>query len=278
MRGASQRLCDAKRTPIALTRSADQAYHDRIAAAFDEAYDAPGGRAYTEAFTRRILTEAPVRAGQRVLDVGCGTGRFAVAIALQSDTGLGAGTGALSVVGVDQSRAMLARAARHAASAGVGQPVSFLQGTASAIPVCDGAFDLVLCFGVLHHTVGEGDPTGQDVLREMARVTRPGGRVVVVEPNAWNPYFFTTTWVWHGLQDRVAGYPRIAHERPLTMRFLRGGLARAGLVVERVATASPVEAFRGRNAGAVWKAAQWALEGPLRAFGTHVMAVGKRPG
>jgi SAM-dependent methyltransferase len=173
---------------------------------------------------------------------------------------------------------MLTLAARHALRSGQAvSAVSFLQGTAAAIPVADETFDLALCFGVLHHTVGEGDPSGHDVLQELARVTRPGGRVVVVEPNAWNPYFFATTWVWHGLQQRVAGYPRVEHERPLTKPFLRRGLTRAGLVVERVTTASPVEAFRGGTSGGIWRAAQWALEGPLRSLGTHLVAVATRP-
>lgn len=93
--------------------------------------------------------------GQRVLEVGCGTGllldrvrRFASYAA-----------------GMDLSAGMLARAQER------GLPVTL--GDATALPYADASFDLVYSFKVLPHVADI-----RAALREMARVTRPGGRVL----------------------------------------------------------------------------------------------------
>lgn len=246
------------------SKAQDQAYHDEIAASYDRAYEGPGGLAYTRAFTRRMLQTAPIGPGALVLDLGCGTGRFSAEIARQSGA---------TVVSVDLSRQMCRIATANLERQHRGRVVMT---DAESLPFRDGSFDLVFCFGVLHHVVGEGDPECRRILAEMARLSR--GRVLVVEPNIRNPYFFLTTYVYKGLQKRVAGYPRVEHERPLTKRFVRRAMERAGLRVDAVHTASPVEAFLGARSGWGMRAAQWLLERPLRPFGTHIVALGsKRP-
>lgn len=112
---------------------------------------------------RHVVRAAGVGPGASVLDVCCGTGD--VAFALRA-------AGA-EVVGVDFCAPMLApaKAKGHAT-----QRPRFVAGDALALPFADGMFDAVtVAFGIRN----VADPRAG--LREMARVCRPGGRVVVLE-------------------------------------------------------------------------------------------------
>ena len=127
--------------------------------------DAAGGQAAShkhESF--RALRAAP---GQRLLDVGCGTGDDVQALAEQVGPGG-------EVVGVDQDAALLEEARRRADSAPL--PVRFVQGDASALPFEDASFDGSRSERVFQHLT---DPL--HALREMKRVTCAGGRVVVLD-------------------------------------------------------------------------------------------------
>lgn len=108
-----------------------------------------------------VLDAAGVRAGDRVLDLACGTGVVArEAVARVGERG--------AVAGVDPGVGMLAVAAELAPEA------EFRQGTADALPHPDGAFDvLVSQFGMMFF----GDPAV--ALAEMQRVLVPGGRMAV---------------------------------------------------------------------------------------------------
>lgn len=102
--------------------------------------------------------------GDHVLDVGCGTGEDARALAaLVRD---------VAVVGVDASAERVREA--QARSLGLPRPVDFRVGDAAALPFDDDTFDACRADRVFHHLVDPGK-----ALAEMARVTRPGGRVVV---------------------------------------------------------------------------------------------------
>lgn len=111
-------------------------------------------------FLRPFLLNHP----GEVLEVGCGTGYFARAVA-------GALPGS-RVVGLDLDEARLAyaQARNHCSN------LSFARGDALALPFPSAHFDLVYCRFVLVHVK---DPT--QALQEMARVTRPGGRVVAYD-------------------------------------------------------------------------------------------------
>jgi demethylmenaquinone methyltransferase/2-methoxy-6-polyprenyl-1,4-benzoquinol methylase len=109
---------------------------------------------------RRETAAAVVSAGDRVVDVCCGTGDLALA-----DARVGG-----HVTGLDFSERMLERARRKSGS------IEWVQGDALALPFEDGAFDAA--------TVGFGVRNLQDLdrgLAELARVLRPGGRVGVLE-------------------------------------------------------------------------------------------------
>jgi len=101
--------------------------------------------------------------GDRVLDVGCGTGNYSRHLAEAAGDGL--------VVGLDASAAMLAAAAKR----GGGSNLAYLRGDAGALPFGDDQFDAVCCVGVIHSLE---DPVKS--LDEMVRVLAPGGRLTIM--------------------------------------------------------------------------------------------------
>jgi SAM-dependent methyltransferase len=109
--------------------------------------------------------------GQSVLEVGCGSGVFLPLLASAV-----APTG--RVVGLDHAPTMVAQARARVATAGLDAVVTVEAGDAYHLPFADDSFDAAHCERVLMHL---DDPTA--VLREMARVVRPGGRIVVAEPD-----------------------------------------------------------------------------------------------
>jgi SAM-dependent methyltransferase len=82
------------------------------------------------------------------------------------------------IFGIDREETWVKQAAARAAQAGYGDRVSYRLGDATAIPFHDGVFDLVTCQTLLIHVK---DPRA--VLREMMRVAKPGGLVLLAEPN-----------------------------------------------------------------------------------------------
>lgn len=113
----------------------------------------------------RLLARARLTPGQRVLDLGTGTGTVALRAAAQIAP-------AGHVAGVDISPKMLAIARRRAASAGSGN-VTFEEGRAEALPAADGSQDIVLASLSLMYVVDRHAAS-----REIARVLRSGGRLV----------------------------------------------------------------------------------------------------
>lgn len=117
---------------------------------------------------KRVLRHADLDPGERVLDVGCGTGTLAVA-ALSAEPGV-------QVTGVDADPKILEIARGRAAEHGL--DVTFDQGMASSLPYADESFDVVLSTLFFHHLTDEDKRrTGSEV----ARVLRPGGRAVVAD-------------------------------------------------------------------------------------------------
>lgn len=119
-------------------------------------------------FKSRLIDQADLRPGHRVLDLGCGTGTLTVQIK-QSQPGA-------EVVGLDGDADILRRAAAKRDRAGVA--FDLVEGFSDRLPFADGSFDRVLCSLLLHHLTTDAK---RRTLAEVFRVLRPGGQVHVAD-------------------------------------------------------------------------------------------------
>jgi ubiquinone/menaquinone biosynthesis C-methylase UbiE len=115
-----------------------------------------------------LIAEARLEPGQRVLDVGCGTGSLAVRIRSRNPR--------VDVVGLDPDPKALAIARRKAERARV--DVRFEEGYGDALPFEDACFDRVTSSLMLHHLELA---TRRGMLREVLRVLRPGGALYLLD-------------------------------------------------------------------------------------------------
>ena len=118
-------------------------------------------RTVNAAAAARVSGLVPV--GARVLDCAAGTGEFSLAAAKR----------AASVLCTDQSQPMLDRARKKAAKRGLTN-ISFAQRDVTALSDPDGSFDAVIAANVLHLL-----PEPETAVRELWRVTAPGGRLIL---------------------------------------------------------------------------------------------------
>jgi ubiquinone/menaquinone biosynthesis C-methylase UbiE len=116
-----------------------------------------------EELIQRIVSAAGLRGKERVLDVACGPGYVAQAFAAVAG----------EVVGVDLTEAMLAIARERTTKLGR-KNISFRVADVRRLPFAEHEFDVVVCRYALHHVEHPAQ-----ILREMARVCRAGGTVLV---------------------------------------------------------------------------------------------------
>jgi SAM-dependent methyltransferase len=149
----------------------------------------------------------------RVLDAGCGVGTYVGKLSKVAG----------AVYGLDYERDRVAEAARRLGRTAV------VCGAGEHLPFRDGTFDLVLSNEVIEHVQDD-----REVVAEMARVTRPGGRVVIFCPNRWYPveqhgvywrgrYHFgnipLVNYLPDPLRDRLAPHVRAYTRRKLRKLF-----------------------------------------------------------
>jgi demethylmenaquinone methyltransferase/2-methoxy-6-polyprenyl-1,4-benzoquinol methylase len=138
-----------------------------------ETLDALRARAMGAAIEALCRPEGPISTGSRGLDVGCGIGLQALLLARAAG----------HVTGLDREPAFLARARAAAGRAGLADRCTFRQGDLRALPYDDGTFDWLWCADALWPGPEELGYPVQDpvpVVREFARVVRPGGIVALV--------------------------------------------------------------------------------------------------
>lgn len=151
-------------------------------------------------FTMKMMAVKP---GDTAIDVCCGTCDWAIALAEASGTG--------EIVGLDFSQNMLKVAESKIRERGLDRQIRLIHGNAMALPFADNTFD--------HATIGfalRNVPDYRHVLREMARVVKPGGQVVSLELSkpTWAPFravyylYFQRVLPWLGkwLADRYEQY------------------------------------------------------------------------
>ncbi|MCL6457022.1 MAG: demethylmenaquinone methyltransferase [Gorillibacterium sp.] len=126
---------------------------------------------------RFAMNKLSISAGSTVLDLCCGTCDWTITLAQASGTG--------HIVGLDFSPNMLEYGAEKVKGAGLSEQIELIQGNAMSLPFAENTFD--------HVTIGFGlrnVPDIMQVLREMQRVVKPGGKVVCLELSkpTWQPF------------------------------------------------------------------------------------------
>jgi len=230
------------------SHESNRRYYDAFAAGYERKRgdNDPGG--YHELlddleteFTRRF------GAGKELLEVGCGTGLLLTRFA----------EFASKARGVDLSPGMLEKARERG--------LDVVEGSATALPFDDASFDVTCSFKVLAHV-----PDIEGALREMARVTRPGGHVIA---EFYNPYSLRGLVKRWGPAGRIAAG---AHEKHVYTRFDSPARVRelvpsnCRLVAERgIRIATPTAHVMQNAVGrAVFrKAERWLCDSPLCVLG-----------
>ncbi|MCS6852022.1 MAG: class I SAM-dependent methyltransferase [Gemmataceae bacterium] len=176
-----------------------------------------------EALAGRLIRPGgfDVRGCQRLLDAACGNGRYARFLVRRADADA-------LVVAFDLSLNMLRRARRRVGS----DRVRFAAADVTRLPYADGIFDAIVCGWVLEHL-----PDPRPGLRELARVSRPGGRLLLLTTEDT----VAGRWcgrLWHCRTYRRSELRRIAEEcgfeweRELWFSRLHAWLKLGGIVAQ----------------------------------------------
>ena len=120
-------------------------------------------------FREAVVALAEIQPGEKVLDVGCGSGTLTMTAKQQAGP-------TVEVCGTDAAPEMIGRARQKAAQAGL--EIDFRTGLAEAIDFPDNSFDVVLSSFMVHHLPGD---LKSKTFAEIYRVLKPGGRLLVVD-------------------------------------------------------------------------------------------------
>jgi len=185
--------------------------HERVSAQFGAAAVAYTTSAVHSdpAALERVVSLAQPRPADRALDVATGAGHTALAVAPH----------VAEVVAYDMTAPMLAETAQNAAARGLAN-VRTEQGIAESLPFADASFDIVTARQAPHHFADI-----RAAIREMARVAKPGARIVIVDSASPDDPELARAW------NHIEKLRDPSHVRNYTPREWRAMLAEAGLRV-----------------------------------------------
>lgn len=167
----------------------------------------PADSRYIRRHVEEVMRFAGLSSGDRVLEVGCGMGRYTLMLAQRG----------VPVEGMDLSLVLLERLRTYAGGRfDIPLHCADIQ---NPPPELHRSFDVVLGFFVLHHLKDL-----ESSFRAMARLLKPGGRMIFLEPNAYNPLFYIQILITPGMSWQ--GDQGIVRMRP---KLVFGAMQRAGL-------------------------------------------------
>lgn len=184
---------------------------DAMVTRLEQRAEHPAFAAMLNAYVDRL----PLASARAVLDLGCGTGAAARAVARRPEFGG-------RIVGVDLSPHLLAAGRRLAAEQGLSDRIAFRVGDSLALDEPDAAFDVVIAHTLLNHVL---EP--ESVVAEAARVVRPGGTVAIFDTDAASLTFGSEDADYGKRMDEAIVGALIAN--PRLMRTMPLLLRRAGL-------------------------------------------------
>ena len=164
-----------------------------------------------------VLVSNGCNSNSSILEVGCGSGEDAIYVQKASE----------NIIGIDIAPIALKRfnaSGFQGCLADVGK-----------LPFHDNSFDYVVCSGLLHHLIGQGDL--KHYLKEFTRVTCEGGVVIALEPNAFNHSGLLMN-ILNTIKPGITGL--VPHERALSPLYLIKIFKRVGLAEVKCISASYV--------------------------------------
>jgi ubiquinone/menaquinone biosynthesis C-methylase UbiE len=144
-----------------------------------------------------VLVSIGCNSNSSILEVGCGSGEDAIYIQKASK----------NIIGVDIAPVALKKFTTNGFQGCLGD--------VGKLPFHDNSFDYVVCSGLLHHLIGQGDL--EEYLREFIRVTRERGVVIALEPNSFNHSGFLMN-IFNTIKPGITGL--VPHERALSPLYL----------------------------------------------------------
>ncbi len=185
-------------------------------------------------FVREIIPK-----NARLLDIGCGNGRF---LGTLTDT-------SINYTGIDFSKGLINVARERyefeGSQTSLNRPnATFVEGDALALPFPDEYFDMAVSFAVIHHIPSRAYRV--QFLREAMRVVKPGGAIIITAWNVWHSRpgdiilstFKKLTGRAHlDFGDALLGFGKeknVRYVHALTMREIRSLAKEAGLKIERL--------------------------------------------
>jgi len=198
-----------------------------VAGRYDDAYYADLAARYSRRTRfarqriRNVASLTPPLAGRRLIDLGSGMGTFALEASRE---------GAIAI-GIDLAPAALVAAGRVAAQEGI--PASFVRADGAELPIAGESVDVVVAADLTEHL---DDVTLGRILREVRRILRPSGTLVVYTPNS--QHIFERLRQWGVLHDGDPSHIGMRSERELADAVTAAGLT--VLAIRRLPSHLPV--------------------------------------